>query len=95
MPFLNPATQTSADEGETAPFRVRLVVTRCVATGGAGQVTSDPSRFSVTEPPGIDYRKVPLPGPQPSMGSALTAPAVPAVDLMPNVDLATIVVPPA
>ena len=64
-------------------------------TGGAGQVTSDPSRFSVTEPPGIDYRKVPLPGPQPSMGSALTAPAVPAVDLMPNVDLATIVVPPA
>lgn len=64
-------------------------------TGGPATVASDPRRFDVSEPPSVDYRTIPLPPDQPGMADPLTAPAKPAVDLMPKVDMSAIVVPSA
>ena len=41
----------------------------------------------------LDYRKVPLPGPQPTLANAVSAPARPAVDVPPAVDIAALQVP--
>lgn len=54
-----------------------------------------PGRVALpAQPPGMDYEKVPAPGPQPSMPDIAGAPA-PAVDVPPAVDLATITIPKA
>lgn len=49
---------------------------------------------SVAAPAGLDYRKLPAPAAQPGMTDPATAPASPAVALVPAIDLATIRVPP-
>ena len=60
---------------------------------GGPRVTSDPARFTAQEPPGVDYRTIALPGPQPSMVDALTAPARSAEGQRPNIDVNAITVP--
>jgi nitrous oxidase accessory protein NosD len=46
------------------------------------------------EPPGLSFRDVPAPGPQPNMPDAATAPAEAAVGLPGVIDLASVKVPP-
>ena len=60
---------------------------------GGPRVTSDPARFTAQEPPGVDYRTIALPGPQPSMVDALTAPGRSAEGQRPNIDVNAITVP--
>ncbi len=56
-------------------------------------VSVDSSAFTRSGPEGADYRKIPLPSPQPQMPEALTAKAVPASAAVPKIDLSTIKVP--
>ena len=64
-----------------------------LACGSAGAtVTGIPSLPK--EPPGLSFRDVPAPGPQPNMPDAATTPAAAAVGLPGAIDLASVKVPP-
>lgn len=85
--FGNTFTTSGPDAIETA-----MPCGGAPAAGGP-QMASDPVRFAVEEPPGVDYRSIALPGPQPSMANALNAPARSAEDRRPNIDVNTIMLP--
>jgi Right handed beta helix region len=70
-------------------------IEKALPCSGAGEpaVTVNAAPFTQAGPPGVDYRKIALPGPQPQMPDALTAPAVPATPTPPTVDLTSIKVP--
>ncbi len=53
----------------------------------------DPQPFLLEGPPPFDYRKIPVPQPQPQMPEPLTSPASPATAMPPKVDVTTIKVP--
>jgi hypothetical protein len=75
-------------EGATLPADIQTAL----ACGGSGAVpVGAPNRAPA--PPGVDYRAIPLPGPQPQMPDAASSPARPARPDPPTIDLATITAP--
>lgn len=77
--------------GSSSPVSIE---TALPCDGSAGPFVGEAARFAPGQPPGVDYRSIAAPPPQPNMPDAATAPARPARDLPPRVDLASITVPP-
>lgn len=68
-------------------------VAPCGAPGGKDLPDIDLDKLAMG-PPGVDYKSVVAPPPQPTMPDAATAPARPATDLVIDVDVEAIALPP-
>ena len=75
----------------TTSFPLKIEATLACGAN-AGTVTGRPSLPK--EPPGVSFKDVPAPGPQPNMPDAATAPTQVAVGLPAPIDLSSVKVPP-
>jgi hypothetical protein len=83
---------TNNEFASSSPIDIETVLA-CTSVAPDATHPSEATKFRVVPAPDVDYRTVPAPGEQPNMVDPATSKAVPARNLPPKVNLASILVP--